>query len=167
MKYIALLLTIFSGFAYAQTDIEEQSEDSFVSADSSKNLMTYDVKGIFQLADKKCLSTDGHQFSSIKFEKGEADFTQNLKAKINQVLNMDAYAANGPFYIDLSINRSGNITDITPGPGVPNTRYFYEDLRSAVKKIKSKLTPATCDGSAIESKIRIKLLFDSLSIDNN
>lgn len=165
MKYIALLLTIFSGFAYAQTDVEEQQQESNVSLDASRNIMTFDVKGVYQLADNKCLPKDGHQFSSVKYATGEADFILNLRKRINQAINSDFYAADGYFYIDVAVNRLGNITDITSGPNIPNTRYLYDDLKSAVKKVKGKWIPATCDGIAIDSKIRIKLIFDSAVID--
>ncbi|MGV4414916.1 hypothetical protein [Chryseobacterium sp. T1] len=166
MKYIALLLTILSSVVYAQVDVEEQQQDSSVSLDASRNVMTFDVKGVYQLADNKCLPKDGHQFSSVKYATGEADFLQNLRKRINQSINADLYAADGSFYIDVTINRLGNVTDIVSGPAIPNTRYLYEDLKSAVKKVKGKWIPATCDGIAIDSKIRVKLAFDSLIIDN-
>jgi len=165
MKYIALLLTIFSGLAFAQTDVEEQQE-STVSLDASRNVMTFDIKGIYQLADNKCLSKDGHQFLSVKYSTGEADFLQNLRKRINQSINSDFYAADGYFYIDVTVNRQGNITDIVSGPSVANTRYLYDDLKSAVKKVKGTWIPATCDGIAVDSKVRIKLILDSLIIDN-
>lgn len=166
MKYIALLLTILSNVVYAQVDVEEQQQDSSVSLDASRNVMTFDIKGVYQLADNKCLSKDGHQFSSVKYATGEADFILNLRKRINQAINSDFYAADGYFYIDVTVNRLGNITDITSGPTIPNTRYLYEDLKSAVKKVKGKWDPATCDGIAIDSKVRIKLIFDSVIIDN-
>lgn len=167
MKYITLILVFFSALGFAQTDLEEQqSQDSFVSTDSSMGLMTFDVKGIYQLADKKCSINDGHNFLSVKYANGEADFNQNIRKRISQSLNKDAYAADGNFYIDLIVNTSGDVSAITVGPNIKNTRYFYDDLKSATKKVKGKWIPATCDGQAVDSKVRIKLLFDSTVIDN-
>lgn len=166
MKYITLLLTILSTIVYGQADVEEQQQESFVSLDASRNVMTFDVQGAYQLADNKCLPKDGYQFSSVKYATGEADFLINLRKRINQSINTDLYAADGNFYIDITINRLGTITDIVSGPTIPNTRYLYEDLKSAVKKVKGKWIPATCDGIAVDSKVRIKLAFDSLIIDN-
>lgn len=167
MKRLALIFSFISAFSFAQTDVEEQGQESFVSIDSSKNLMTYDLRGIYQLAEKKCSNAEGHQFNSAKINLGEENFKQDLKKRINQYLNNDAYVANGPFYIDFLIDKDGKTTDIKVGPAIENSKYFYDDLKSAAKKVKTNWTPANCDGQAIPSTVRVKLLFDSLVIDNS
>lgn len=167
MKRLALVFSLISAFSFAQTDVEDQAPESMVSLQTAQNVMTYDLRGIYQIADKTCSVDQGHTFNSVKYSEGEQQLNTDLKKRINQYLNSDAYAADGHFYIDLTISKSGDIKQINVGPDVPNTRYFYDDLKSAVKKIKGKWIPASCDATPIESKVRVKLLFDSLVIDNN
>ncbi|WP_300673546.1 hypothetical protein [Soonwooa sp.] len=164
MKQIALIFTLFTSMAFAQADVEEQ-QDSSVSLEVARNVMVYDIRGVFQIADKTCAVDQGHTFTSVKYAAGEEQLRTDLKKRINKYLNMDAYAPDGNFYIDLTINRQGEISKIQPGPSIPNTRYFYQDLESAIKKLNTKWIPATCDSNPIESKVRVKLLFDSVSMD--
>lgn len=166
MKQLTFLFTMLSAFSFAQTDIEDQTPESTVSLDVARNIMTYEVRGVYQVADKACYA-DAKNFRSANYLEGEAAFIEVLKKQINRNLNSDTYAADGDFYINLSIDKNGDVIQISIGPNIANTRYFYEDLKSAVEKIKGKWKPATCDGIAIDSQVKIKLLFDSMIVESS
>ena len=74
-------------------------------------------------------------------------------------LDNTSYSVNGTFDFIFYLDKEGNLKDFTLKPEVTNSMVLQSDLKSAVKALNQKWIPATCNGTAIESKLRLKVNF--------
>ena len=159
MKMITLLLGLcLSAFSFAQ-DLEDR-DDSFI-ADRNKNILKIDVKEPFlQIAAKNC--TD---FKAASFEGGAVAYKELLKKYMYDYLNSDYYTISGDFTFTLTIDEKGRVVKVEGSPKIPNSQVFFDDMQYVVRRIKTNWSPATCNGQAIISKMKLKMNFSSVTID--
>ncbi|WP_326981680.1 hypothetical protein VUJ46_15780 [Chryseobacterium sp. MYb264] len=160
MKIIALCIGLFiSNLAMAQYDVEDR--DDTPVTESNKSILKIDIKEpLFQIAAKNCSG-----FKAAAFEGGVTVYKETLRKFMYDYLNSDFYVLNGEFTFTLTIDEKGKVTDIVGSPKVPNSEYFYDDMKYVVRRIKKNWTPASCNGQPIASQIKIKMNLSSIATD--
>jgi len=160
MKNLIFFLAFFTfTISFAQDDLE-QRDDSFI-IENNKNLLKIDIQEPFlQVAVKDC--TD---FKASSFEGGIASYKELLRKYMFTYLNSDYYTLAGEFIFTLTIDAAGKVTDVEGSPKVLNSEVFFDDMQYVVRRIKKNWSPATCNGKAIKSEIKIKMNFSSVSAD--
>ncbi|MDH6251461.1 hypothetical protein M2347_001188 [Chryseobacterium sp. H1D6B] len=159
MKTLALFLCLFAAnFSFAQ-DIEER-EDNFIT-ENNKNILKIDIKEPFlQIAVKNC-----NDFKAASFEGGVAVYKEMMRKYMYDYLNSEFYVLNGDFTFTLTIDQTGKVANIEGSPKVANSEYFFDDMKYVVRRIKKNWTPASCNGQAVTSQIKLKMNFSSISVD--
>ena len=158
MKLLSLFACLaFSGVIYAQ-DLEERND---ISTENSRNINQLIVKEPFyQLAIKDCPNA-----KSAEFEGGIKSFKKTLANYMYDYLNSDMYKLNGDFSFVITIDETGKITEVVGHPSVPNSKYFFEDMKYIFRRINKKWKPATCVGVPTTSKVKINMTFSSMGIE--
>lgn len=162
MKKLFFLLIFSCGLFHAQ-DVEEMQEGFFFS-ETSKNFFRVDIKKPFDYYKVSSCSDDA-AFVRAQFPGGDAEFNRELFRYISAYVDREIYVVNGPFFLHVSINKDGKITNVDITPKVENSGMFIRDLKYAFGKIKKTWSPATCNGIPVDSRIRIKLNFNTESAD--
>ncbi|WP_370896601.1 energy transducer TonB [Chryseobacterium gossypii] len=159
MKTSVLLIVFFiANFSFAQ-DIEDR-DDSFIM-ENNKNLLKIDIKEPFlQIAVKGC-----NDFKPAAFEGGAAAYKEILQKYMYNYLNSDFYTLSGDFTFTLTIDAAGKVIDIEGAPKVLNSEVFFDDMQYVVRRIKKTWAPATCNGQPVQSEMKLKMNFTSLSAD--
>lgn len=159
-----IFLFIFSSFFLHAQEIEEMQEGYFFS-ESSKNFSRVDIKKPYDYY-KVATCSDDSQFVRAKFDGGDAAFNRELFKYISAYVDKEIYVVNGTFFLNITIDENGKITEIDITPKVENSNMFLRDLRYAAEKIKKNWTPSKCNNIPVSSKIRIKMNFVTESTDS-
>jgi len=160
MKTLALLLGfLVSNFALAQQDVEEIDDN--IITENNKNILKIDIKEpLFQVAVKNC-----NGFKAANFEGGISFYRETLKKYMYNYLNSELYVLNGDFTFTLTIDQTGKVVSIEGSPKVENSEVFFDDMKYIVRRIKKNWIPATCNGQAITSQVKIKMNLASVTTD--
>lgn len=158
MKSILYLgIFLIHGLAFAQ-DVEERNE---LAIENSNNINFLNIKSpIYQLSVKGC-----DQLEPAVFEGGMNEFKIQLKNYMYDFLNSDLYKLNGDFTFIITIDENGSMTDIVGSPQVPNSKYFFDDMKYIIRRMKVKWQPAHCEGKPVMSNIKVNIAFSSLAIE--
>lgn len=161
MKSTLLILGLaFSNLLFAQQyDIEDQ-ESNVIISETNKNILKIVINEPLQVAVKDC-----KDFKSANVQGGVAAYTETLRRYMFNYLNSEFYVLNGDFTFTLTINEMGKITKIDGSPKVDNSEVFFDDMKYVMRRIKNTWTPATCNGKAVTSEVKIKMNFNSLATD--
>lgn len=162
MKKLLFLMIFASVFFHAQ-EIEDLQEGFFFS-ETSKNFFRVDIKKPFDYY-KVTSCDENSKFVRAQFEGGDAAFNRELFRYISAYIDKEVYVVNGTFFLRLSIDKEGKMTNLDVTPKVKNSEMFLRDLKFAVRKIKKTWTPSKCNAIPVDSKIRIKLNFVTESAD--
>lgn len=162
MKKMFFLLLFCAGLFPAQ-DLEDLQE-GFVFSETSKNFFRVEIARPFDYY-KVAGCSDQSQFIRAQFPGGDAAFNRELHRYIAAYIDRDLYVVNGPFYLHVDINTAGKVTGLNITPKVENASSFLRDLRFAFNQIKTRWTPSMCDGVPVNSRIRIKLNFETETTD--
>lgn len=159
MKSVALFLCLFlSGFAFSQ-DLEDR--DEAVIAENLKNINEITIEEPFyQIKNAGC-----SQFEAAQFPSGAAGYKEELKKYMFMYLNSDFYRLNGNFAFTLFIDEKGKITKVEGAPKIMNSNVFFSDMQYIIRRMKTVVTPAKCNGAAVASKMKIKMKFSSTTVD--
>ena len=158
-KIFYLFVFCFSVTYNAQTDVEEIGQD-VVYNEKGTALLFVNIKSPFSyFKDRKCLH--GAEFAKPEFPGGETEYMRLLKKNIIGYIDQETYRIQGPFYLTLDLAEDGKIREIMMAPNVKNSRYFFEDMKFVVKRIKQMWNPAKCNHQNISSKVLIQLNFNS------
>ncbi|MCU7614652.1 hypothetical protein N0B16_09420 [Chryseobacterium sp. GMJ5] len=161
MKTLALFLAIFiSNIAFAQYDVEERDDHNMIT-ENNKSILKIDIQQpLLQVAVKNC-----KDFKAVDFEGGIPVYKEMLKKYMYDYLNSEFYVLNGDFTFTLTIDETGKVTHIEGSPKVSNSEIFFDDMKYIVRRIKKNWIPATCNGKAVSSQIKIKMNLTSITTD--
>ncbi|AZA81178.1 hypothetical protein C1637_00945 [Chryseobacterium lactis] len=158
MKTILLFFALcFANFSFAQ-DLEDR-DDSFI-VENNKNLFKIDIKEPFLQVAVKC-----NDFKPASFTGGATAYKEMLSKYMYTYLNADFYTLAGDFTFTLTIDATGKVIDIEGAPKVLHSEIFFDDMQYVVRRIKKNWTPATCNGQPVKSEMKLKMNFNSLSVD--
>ncbi len=161
MKKLFFLL-FFAALMLPAQEIEEMQE-GFFYAENSKNFFRVDIKKPFDYYKVSgCGANDS--FVRAQYEGGDAAFTRELFRYISAYVDKEIYVVNGPFFLHLDIDKTGRIRNIGVSPKVKNSELFLRDLKYATRKIKKEWIPSKCNGVPVDSKLRIRLNFETESV---
>lgn len=153
-KYIVLLLVFIGTLINAQFTVEEVDDTEFLS-ENGKSLFSANVN--FPMEHFRISGCNNVDYA--KPVNAEEAFKLELFNNMLNFVDKDSYALNGTFYFVFEINPQGEISNFELKPNVVNGNMFYEDMKFAVKRLKTKWFPANCGGSPISSKVRMKVNF--------
>lgn len=159
MKKIFLLIVLICAFGNAQNLIED-SDVTEINLTVIKQTVAYDLKNPTEFYRLKCENPTYAQFT-----KGEEEFKNELGIQLKSYINSGLYSVNGTFEVILSINRSGNLQAIQLKPEVQNSNLLQRDVELAVRKLNLKFSPAKCDGTPVDSRLRQKINFRTDAFD--
>lgn len=156
-------LLIFATVFFQAQEIEDLQEGYFLS-ESSKNLFRVDIQKPYDYYQLKNCAEEAH-FKRAQFEGGDAAFNRELFRYISAYVDREIYVVNGTFFLQIEIDKEGEVSNLNVLPKVENSDGFLRDLKYAVRKIKKTWTPSKCNEVPVDSKLRIKLNFVTESID--
>lgn len=160
MKYLLIFFVSMTTFCKAQYLVED--------FDVTENSSEFGVSKInFNLNDRLehyRLSCEG-KIDYSYFSMGEESFRTELSRNLLQYLDNEQYAVNGRFSLVFEINSNGELNNIQIFPKVKNGEMLYKDIEFALKRIKNKWIPATCNGVSVNSKLRLKINFGTENFD--
>ncbi|MGH1517162.1 energy transducer TonB [Chryseobacterium sp. JK1] len=96
---------------------------------------------------------------------GMSELRKEINKELETYVDTKSYKAKGKFIISFIINPEGMISDIDIEPKVENSDRFFEDIKSAMKKIKPKWNPAKIKGKPVSTKFRIPFNFKTTDLD--
>lgn len=156
---LIIILALFSVLLFAQQDLE-QSRDDLVFEESGRALLFVNVRQPFaHFSSGDCAA--GENFVPAKYALGDEVYKRELERYILGYIDRERYQLQGSFYLTLTLDASGQIKEMFLGPNVQNSRYFFDDLRFVVRRIKDRWIPAKCGSTNTESRIRIQMNFNS------
>jgi hypothetical protein len=142
MKKVILLFSVMFSLSFVQAQyLVEDNDVTENSSEMGKGEISFDLNNPLEFYRLKCQNATYAQYVG-----GENAFKQKLIKSMRANLDNTSYSVNGTF-------------DFTLKPEVTNSMVLQSDLKSAVKALNQKWIPATCNGAAIESKIRLKVNF--------
>ena len=159
MKNLLMLLLFSATFAQAQYLVED-NDISENTTEAGKIAISYDMNNPLEFYRLKC---DNAVYS--QFPGGENGFKQTLLKNMRSYLDTGFYSVNGTFELIINISKNGNLQRLELKPEVPNSNLLYRDIELALRKMNPKFTPATCNGSPVDSKLRQKINFRTESFD--
>lgn len=158
MKKFLFFASLFVSSIFFAQDLEDRLE---MNTENSRNINQLEIKKpFFQLAIKDC-----DILSPAQFEGGTYAFSSLLSKYMMTYLNSDMYRLNGDFSFVITINKEGDVTDVEGHPEVPNSKYFFEEMKYIFRRINKKWKPATCVGVPTTSKVKINMTFSSMGIE--
>ena len=159
MKTLFIFLSlIFSIVAFGQ-ELDDR-DDTFI-AENLKNINEITIEEPFyQIKNAGCA-----QFTAAQFPGGISQFKEDLKKYMFMYLNSDFYRLNGNFAFTLSIDENGKITKVEGAPKVINSDVFFSDMQYVIRRMRTTLEPAKCNGKDSASKMKIKMKFSSTTVD--
>lgn len=159
MKNFLILLLFSATFVQAQYLVED-NDISENTTEAGKIAISYDMNNPLEFYRLKC---DNAVYS--QFPGGENGFKQTLLKNMRSYLDTGFYSVNGTFELIINISKNGNLQRLELKPEVPNSNLLYRDIELALRKMNPKFTPATCNGSPVDSKLRQKINFRTESFD--
>lgn len=153
-KLFLILITLFSfsivnaQYLVEDNDITENSKE-FTKADIS-----YDLNNPVEFYRLKCVNAAYAQYIG-----GENAFKNKLMKTMKTNLASNTYSVNGTFDFIFFIDKNGNLKDFLLKPEVTNSNLLQNDIKNAVRAMNQKWIPASCNGTTIDSKIRLKVNF--------
>lgn len=159
MKNLLMLLLFSATFVQAQYLVED-NDISENTTEAGKIAISYDMNNPLEFYRLKC---DNAVYS--QFPGGENGFKQTLLKNMRSYLDTGFYSVNGTFELIINISKNGNLQRLELKPEVPNSNLLYRDIELALRKMNPKFTPATCNGSPVDSKLRQKINFRTESFD--
>ena len=154
-----MLLLFSATFVQAQYLVED-NDISENTTEAGKIAISYDMNNPLEFYRLKC---DNAVYS--QFPGSENGFKQTLLKNMRSYLDTGFYSVNGTFELIINISKNGNRQGIQLKPEVPNSNLLYRDIELALRKMNPKFTPATCNGSPVDSKLRQKINFRTESFD--
>ena len=155
MKKVILLLSVMFSLSFLQAQyLVEDNDVTENSSEMGKGEISFDLNNPLEFYRLKCQNATYAQYVG-----GENAFKQKLIKSMRANLDNTSYSVNGTFDFIFYLDKEGNLKDFTLKPEVTNSMVLQSDLKSAVKALNQKWIPATCNGAAIESKIRLKVNF--------
>ncbi len=94
-----------------------------------------------------------------QFPGGESALREQVAQNLRSYLSHDLYSVNGTFRFIFEIDNTGNLQKFTLDPEIKNGDVLYRDLNMMFLKMKPKWQAAMCNGTAVSSKIRLKVNF--------
>lgn len=157
VKYLFLLL-----FGVTFCNAQYLVEDSEVVLDNEmgKSRIGFDLKNPLEFYRLKC-----DKPSYAQFPGGENEFKNQIFEGMMAYLDHSAYSVNGSFDFIFEINKEGSLKKFTLLPEVNNSDMLYRDLNFIVRRMKGNWQPATCSGTAVDSKMRLRVNFSSQNYD--
>ena len=159
MKKLALLFILSCSFLNAQYLVED-NDISENTTEGGKLAISYDINNPLEFYRLKCENAVYAQFPG-----GENAFRQTLLKNMRGYLDTGFYSVNGTFELIINIIKNGNLQRLELKPEVPNSNLLYRDIELALRKMNPKFTPANCNGSPVDSKLRQKINFRTESFD--
>lgn len=159
MKNIVFFLIFAFSFSNAQYVIEDNDISENVK-EFGKQSVSYDLNHPMEFYRLQCDNAVYAQFPG-----GENAFKQKLFFYMKSDIESSFYSVNGTFELIIFLNKSGNMQSFMLNPEVQNSHLLKRDLETALRKMNLKFTPATCNGTPIESKIRQKINFRTDNFD--
>jgi hypothetical protein len=101
-------------------------------------------------------------YTKAKFPGGYNVFKNEVHKNLIGYLDYNSYVPYGNFTISFDINEQGKISNVEIEPKLKGTELFFEDIKYAVTKVKTKWEPATLNSMPIKQKFRMNWFF----IDN-
>ena len=129
-------------------DITENSKEM------GKAEVSFDLNNPLEFYRLKCPNATYAQYVG-----GENAFKQKLMKSMRANLDSGSYSVNGTFDFVFYLDKDGSLKDFVLKPEVTNGMVLKSDLKAAVKALNQKWIPATCNGTAVESKLRLKVNF--------
>ncbi|MFZ4928547.1 energy transducer TonB [Chryseobacterium sp. Mn2064] len=96
---------------------------------------------------------------------GMSELRKEIKKELENYQDTESYKAKGKFIISFIIDPEGAISDVDIEPKVENSDRFFEDIKSAIKKIKPKWSPAKIKGKPVSTKFRMPFNFATRNLD--
>ena len=155
-----LILLLFSATLLQAQYLVEDNDISENTTEAGKIAISYDMNNPLEFYRLKC---DNAVYS--QFPGGENGFKQTLLKNMRSYLDTGFYSVNGTFELIINISKNGNLQRLELKPEVPNSNLLYRDIELALRKMNPKFTPATCNGSPVDSKLRQKINFRTESFD--
>ena len=155
-----LILSLFSATLLQAQYLVEDNDISENTTEAGKLAISYDLNNPLEFYRLKC---DNAVYS--QFPGGENGFKQTLLKNMRSYLDTGFYSVNGTFELIINISKNGNLQRLELKPEVPNSNLLYRDIELALRKMNPKFTPATCNGSPVDSKLRQKINFRTESFD--
>jgi hypothetical protein len=159
MKKIFLFLVFAFTFSNAQYLVED-NDISENSKELGKQSIPYDLNNPLEFYRLKCENVVYAQFPG-----GENAFKQKLFLNMKSLLDTGLYSVNGTFELVITLDKSGKTQSFQLNPEVPNSNLLKRDLETALRKMNPKFTPASCNGTPIDSKLRQKINFRTENFD--
>jgi hypothetical protein len=159
MKKIFLFLVFSFKFSNAQYLVED-NDISENSKELGKQSISYDLNNPLEFYRLKCENVVYAQFPG-----GENAFKQKLFLNMKSLLDTGLYSVNGTFELVITLDKSGKTQSFQLNPEVPNSNLLKRDLETALRKMNPKFTPASCNGTPIDSKLRQKINFRTENFD--
>lgn len=153
MKKLLFFFVFAFGFINAQYLVED-NDITENSKEMGKAEISFDLNSPLEFYRLKCTSATYAQYTG-----GENAFKQKLAKSMKTSLNGYSYSVNGTFDFIFFIDKDGNLKDFQLSPSVTNSMFLQSDLKSVIKNMNQKWTPAKCNGEAIDSKLRLKVNF--------
>ena len=155
MKKFFLLFSMLFSLSFLQAQyLVEDNDVTENSKEMEKGEISFDLNNPLEFYRLKCQNATYAQYVG-----GENAFKQKLVKSMKANLDNTSYSVNGTFDFTFYLDKDGNLKDFTLKPEVTNSMVLQSDLRAAVKALNQKWIPATCNGVAVESKIRLKVNF--------
>lgn len=155
-----LIFLLFSATLLQAQYLVEDNDISENTTEAGKIAISYDMNNPLEFYRLKC---DNAVYS--QFHGGENGFKQTLLKNMRSYLDTGFYSVNGTFELIINISKNGNLQSMELKPEVPNSNLLYRDIELALRKMNPKFTPATCNGSPVDSKLRQKINFRTESFD--
>lgn len=158
-----LFLALFAMFSFGFINAQYLVEDNDVTENSKevgKAEIMYDLNNPLEFYRLKCVNPTYAQFLG-----GENAFKDKLVKNMKAKLSNNVYSVNGTFDFIFFLDKEGKLKDFQLKPEVPNSGLLQSDLSTAVKNMNQKWIPATCNGAAVESKLRLKVNFRTEMFD--
>ena len=159
MKKLLFLFVFSCTFLHAQYLVEE-IDISDNSSELAKLSVYYDLNNPMEFYRLKCENATYAQFPG-----GENAFKETLYKNLRSYLDTNLYSVNGTFELILFISKTGILQRFQLKPEVPNSNLLYRDLELALRRMNPKWTPASCNSTPTESKLRQKVNFRTEAVD--
>lgn len=150
-------------FAFTFSSAQNLIDDNDISEnikDLNRPNVRYTLKNPLEFYRLKCTTANYAQFSG-----GENAFKNELYLNLESYLRTGFYSVNGTFELILTVSKTGLIQKVELKPEVQNSNLLQRDLELALKQMNSKFTPATCEGTPIDSRLRQKIDFHTDAFD--
>lgn len=160
MKNLVLILLFMGGFLAKSQYLIEDNDITENSNEFGRAQVSFDLNNPLEFYRLKCENAKYAQFPG-----GESAFKQMLFNALKSTINQGNYSVNGTFEFVLNIDKNGNLHKFTLKPEVQNGDLLYRDLNFMFGQMKQKWIPATCNGVATDSKLRIRVNFRTENFD--